>query len=296
MENIKMKYLKINMIAKHIFVLGSLALFLAGCGKNLIPSAEFGAYYTKINSGEAFEEFDRTGPHADIIIDFGKENGKVVFWRGTSYLPYFETTSGNKVMFDEVITRSGDGPETMPDLTNTYSIVKIVENTPEKVVINWRYLPQFGAGNPHTGVTADKFCEENFTFKPDGSVTRTIRKGEEKIDDWKDPTNQITQTLTITTTGFTNESETPAKKTYVPQAIEGNPVIAESVVEPAVWFKFDEAKGDVVVESKSGAELVIPGNKTQWRKGASGTAVQFDGHKNYITLPADKAHTRPFPA
>jgi len=37
--------------------------------------------------------------------------------------------------------------------------------------------------NPHTNVDAARFCEEYFTFTPEGTVTRTIRKGEEKIDD-----------------------------------------------------------------------------------------------------------------
>ena len=90
MENIKMKYLKIDLIAKHIVVLGSLALLLAGCSEPLTPSAEFGAYYTKINSGEKFEQFSRTGRHADIVVrDIGALNGRLGFWRGSSYLPYW---------------------------------------------------------------------------------------------------------------------------------------------------------------------------------------------------------------
>jgi len=250
---------------------------------------EFGAFYTKLNSGEEFEKYSRTGPYADIIVDLGADKGVVVFWRGTSYLPYLKTSAGEKTFFSEVIPRKGDGDEVMPDRTNHYSVVKIIENTPEKVVVHWRYLPEFIGGNPHTNVDAARFCEEYFAFTPDGIVTRTIRKGEEKIDDWKDPSNLLTQRLKISSKGIKVVKEIPAKKSYVASAIEGNPVVGRSVVEPAVWFKFDEAKGDITTESKSGIEVVIPGNKTQWRKGVSGTAVQFDGHKNFVTFPAENA-------
>jgi hypothetical protein len=250
---------------------------------------EFGAFYTKINSGEEFEKHSRTGPYADIVVDLGKKKGMVVFWRGTSYLPYLETQKGKRIPFDEVVPRDGDGNDIMPDRTNHYSIVKIIENTDDKVVVHWRYLPEFKGGNPHTGVQAANFCEEYFTFLSNGQVTRTIRKGEEKIDDWNDPANQITQTLHITRNGFKNKKEIPAVKTYVSEAIEGESVIENSVVDPALWFRFDEAKDDLTAESKSGIEMLIHGNKTQWRKGVSGTAVQFDGHKNYVAFPAEKA-------
>ena len=66
-------------------------------------------------------------------------------------------------------------------------------------------------------------------------------------------------------------------------------MVEKNVVEPAVWFKFDETKGDIIFESISGLETVIPGNKTQWRKGVSGTAVQFDGHKNFVAFPGRNA-------
>ncbi|MBW2675181.1 MAG: hypothetical protein JRD89_17525, partial [Deltaproteobacteria bacterium] len=54
-------------------------------------AADFGAYYTKVNFGEAFEKFSRTGPHADVVVrNIGEDAGRLVFWRGSSYLPYWE--------------------------------------------------------------------------------------------------------------------------------------------------------------------------------------------------------------
>ncbi len=34
---------------------------------------------------------------------------------------------------------------------------------------------------------------------------------------------------------------------------------------------------------------VVPGNKTPWRKGVSGTSIQFDGHKIFVSFPAKNA-------
>jgi hypothetical protein len=70
----------------------SIALLLAG-GLLLAGTAvagPFGAYYTKINSGEPFEQLSRTGAYADIVVDLPDLGRAFVFWRASSYLPYWE--------------------------------------------------------------------------------------------------------------------------------------------------------------------------------------------------------------
>jgi len=97
-----------------------------------VLAGELRAYYTKVNSGEAFEQYSRTGPYADIVIEVG--GGKFVFWRGSSYLPYWQTDEG-KWYVDEVIDRDGDGPTRRPDKVNTYSRVALIESSPAKAVV-----------------------------------------------------------------------------------------------------------------------------------------------------------------
>ena len=137
----------------------ALTLLLAA----LAPArAEFCAYYTKIHSGEAFEEFSRTGPEADIVVrDIGPDHGRFVFWRGSSYLPYFEA-KGGKWFVPELTERQGDGPRERPDNVNTYSVARIIESSPTKVVIHWRYLPKFEGTNPHyNAVNLPKHLKES---------------------------------------------------------------------------------------------------------------------------------------
>ena len=71
-------------------------------------ASDFYAYYTSIASNEDFEQYFRTGDHADLVLKLGNPEGRLVFWRGASYLPYWETGQG-RWFLDELIARRGDG-------------------------------------------------------------------------------------------------------------------------------------------------------------------------------------------
>ena len=106
---------------------------------------DFYAYYTKLSHGESWEKYSRTSEFADVIVHFGI--GQLVFWE----------TSNGKWPFEEIVPRKGDGTAQMPDRTNTYSNVKILEATENQIVLLWRYLPNFSAGNPHGNVSPKNF-------------------------------------------------------------------------------------------------------------------------------------------
>jgi len=247
----------------------------------------FGAFYTKIESGEEFEQYSRTGDFADIVVDLAKDNSKLVFWRGSSYLPYLESNKG-KWYVEEVIPRKGNGDGIMPDRINAYSHVKIIESTADRVIVHWRYLPEFSGLNPNLGMDSRKFVDEYFSITPDGMVTRSIRQGTEKFDDWRDPKNRITQIFTLKSSGIKNVSTTKPGKSEPSLPIKGSPVIEETVQTPVAWWKFDEAHGDLTRENMSGQESEIYGHKSLWKKGISGTALQFDGYNSFLTLPKNK--------
>ena len=203
---------------------------------------EFGAFYTRINSGEEFEKFARVRDHADIIVDLGKKNETFVFWRGSSYLPYLETANG-RFYVEEVIERSGDGTEQMPDRTNAYSVVKLIKSSPEEVVIHWRYLPEFTRGNPQQGVSADKFIDEYFYIKPDGNVRRTIRKGTKRIDEWRSLATMQVQTFNLTSTGIENVQIKEVKPKDLSEDVEQSPVVETTTAAPSSGGKWMRQKG-----------------------------------------------------
>jgi hypothetical protein len=257
---------------------------IGGCSGPV--AADFKAYYTSIDSGQEFERYSRTGPYADIIVALN--DGKFVFWRGSSYLPYWETDKG-KWYVDELIRRTGDGPAERPDKVNTYSRVIIAENSPDKVVICWRYLPQFGGTNPHIGVDATRFVEETYTIRADGLVSRNMKQGTPRIDSWLDHLNQTVETFTLTRNGVIDRKLRQPAASEPPADVQGNPIQQGYVVKPVRAWSFDEAKGDMAIEQFTNSKCQIAGHKSLWKKGVSATALQFDGYTSSVTLPASQA-------
>jgi hypothetical protein len=54
-------------------------------------AADLYAYYTRVDSGQPFERFERVDDYADIVVKLDKPDGRLVFCRATSYLPYWQT-------------------------------------------------------------------------------------------------------------------------------------------------------------------------------------------------------------
>ncbi len=249
-------------------------------------SNDFGAYYTHIVANDEFEKTSRTGDYSDIIVDLGKGNGRFIFWRGSSYLPYWDNKNGEKTFADEIIPRSGNGSKLMPDKVNSFSVVKIIENSPEKVVVHWRYLPVFTGQNPLKGKIATNFVDEYFSFSPDGKVTRTIKAGNYKFEDWADPKFEYLQTFNVSPNGISNIHITKPIRSLKAEKTAGRAFIAGSAFKPVAWFKFDEAYGDTTHEYLAKSVIPINGSKSYWRQGISGTSLQFDDVSTFLSLPA----------
>jgi hypothetical protein len=239
-----------------------------------------------------------------VVRNIGADGGRLAFWRGSSYLPYWEV-DGKKWFFEELTERAGDGPAKRPDNVNTYSRVRIVETSSDQVVVHWRYLPKFEGRNPHLNaanvpfqrdkvgdkepehlVDTTKFVDEYYTIKPDGSVTRTFKKGTEKYDAWTDPANHLTQTITLSSNGIQVNETSPAKTSSEPRRVEGAPVCDKTVIPPVRCWSFNEGLGDTTKESVFGAGSTIEGHRSYWKRGVSGTCLAFDGYTTAIRVPA----------
>ena len=132
-----------------------LALLLSATPGAAAPAPLF-AYHTKLATGADFERYSRTDAHPDIVVQLAEPPGRLVFWRGASYLPYWETSEG-KFALEAIVPRQGDGDATRPDRVNAFSRVWLVEDKPDRVTVCWRYLPEFQGGNPYGGVNYQNF-------------------------------------------------------------------------------------------------------------------------------------------
>ena len=265
-----------------------LALGALAFGGTPARAGDLGAYYSRVDSGETFEKYSRTGDDADIIVQLGAPEGRLVFWRGSSYRPYWETAQGRWPL-EEIVPRTGDGTATMPDRVNLFSHAEIIENTVAKVMVHWRYLSRFATGNPRGGLDPNNFVEELHTLTPEGRVTRVVKQGTQTIDEWNDPLNQITQILQLAKDGVTQISRQNPGHSTPPPPMSGLPKKGPVVARPCAWFQFDEGKGGATKESLSQLSITVPGHKALWKQGVSGTALEFDGYHTVVALPADRA-------
>ncbi len=146
---------------------------------------QFGAYYTRKNVDESWHRQSRTDEYADVSVRFGNGPEELVFWRGSSYLPYW-TTGETKVSLEEIIPRSGDGPAERPDKVNRYSRVRIIQSTPERVVVHWRYMPNMPENvGPENLPDQTRMVDEYFVVFPDRSVVRAVLAGQPRYEDWR---------------------------------------------------------------------------------------------------------------
>jgi len=133
---------------------------------------KFGASYTHL---KYFPEWDaqwRLSDDPDIVVQFDDSPVRVVFWRGTRYGPAWVMENGMWMGDQSIENFNGkDGcMEHMLDPRCRFSHVRIIENTPARVVVHWRYLPTSANGN-HSQVNPisgwEDWVDEYYTFYPD---------------------------------------------------------------------------------------------------------------------------------
>jgi len=138
----------------------------------------FGAYYTQL---QYYEEWDALWPvsdHPDVIVQFDESPIRVVFWRGLRYSPAWVTE--NSLWLADQSAESGNDEgcvEHMQDIHCLYSHVRIIENTPARAVVHWRYAPVSSRNNLWT--VEDRtgwawWVDEYYTFYPDGTGVRKV--------------------------------------------------------------------------------------------------------------------------
>ena len=215
-----------------------------------------------------------TGKYADIIINIGKGR-QFVFSRESSYLPYFKTQKG-KWFVEELVTRQ-------KDVACLYSYARIIANTPDKILIHWRYMPDLANLKPADVV------HEYFAISPDGSVSRKVRQATGWVDEW----TVTGQRLALGAGGIREVVLEPAhlvKSSDEP--VRGARVKDVAAGEPVAWLRFDEGLtggGYHTKDTVTGKSCAIEGNKRLWKRGVSGSALAFDGYHSKVALASSES-------
>jgi hypothetical protein len=105
----------------------------------------FGAFYTSLHYDPAWDAPRRVGPDTDVVVRFPQASIQLVFWQGANYIPAWVTENGRWYSdeFMEIYGKprcpDGEDCEPMSDKQVRYSHVDILESTPARAVIHWRY-------------------------------------------------------------------------------------------------------------------------------------------------------------
>lgn len=135
----------------------------------------FGAYYTRLSYSPGWDKLWHGSDLSDVVVKFENSPVKFVFWRGTGYIPGIVSENGIWST-EQSIENYGTGEcyEAMGDKQARYSHVRIIENTPARTVIHWRYAL---AGIKHNILHEDEngwgdWADEYWTIYPDGVAAR----------------------------------------------------------------------------------------------------------------------------
>jgi len=139
----------------------------------------FGAYHTRLKYYWEWDEHWRVADHPDVVIQFDSSPVRVVFWRGSRYSPAW-VTENNLWMADQSVEAWNNVEgcfEHMQDPKCLYSHVRVLENTPARIVVHWRYAPVSAYNHlwrvdERTGWAC--WVDEYYYFFPDQTGIRKI--------------------------------------------------------------------------------------------------------------------------
>ena len=201
-------------------------------------------------------------------------------------------------------------PEREIDYYVEYSYVRLIENSPEKIIVHWKYVPEFSkieiANENYNPTFIDgltNVVHEIYTIYPSGKVERKIMDGREtKYDDWKDGKSTHYQQIDLDENGITYgrligqilfiKDCQKTNKNELKKPISNNTIFSFSFDEGGGdFYEFDYVKWkdieEVVVDNtidQSNKKLApISGHGPLYKRGISGTSLSFDGYYTGVT-------------
>ncbi len=132
----------------------------------------FGATYKTLPFSDVWDPLWRDLPGSEIVVKFDSNPCSVVYWRGTNLAPNW-VTDNNRWMADQSSENGGKHgcSEHMADKQLRHCHARIIENTPARVLIHWRYpCVDVSYQNLNPGAWTDEY----HTIYPDGTGVRQV--------------------------------------------------------------------------------------------------------------------------
>lgn len=141
-----------------------------------IENPRFGASCCRLRYYDEYEEVQRSGDYADILVRFDLSPARLMFVHSNTYIPIW-VTENDKLISDQSVEINGKNGfyEVMMDKQNRYSHVRLLENNDARVVVHWRYAlcdRFYEIGRPDEMTGWGDWTDEYYTIYPDGVAVR----------------------------------------------------------------------------------------------------------------------------
>lgn len=139
----------------------------------------FGAFYTRLDYYDEWDALWRVEEKPDIFVRFDDSPVQFIFWRGTSFVPCWVNEKGIWYTNEWLETWGADVrscAEPIMDRHCRFSHVRLIENTPARVVIHWRYalVDTFYTFAAVTDDGRGEWADEYYIIYPDQVGVRKI--------------------------------------------------------------------------------------------------------------------------
>jgi len=140
----------------------------------------FGAFYKTLKYWTEWDNPRRIGDYADVVVQFDRSINRLVFWRGTTNVPHWTNEQNHWYENEFVERRAGDSglpggcAEPMQDHDSRFSNVRIIQSTPARAIVHWRYSPiDLGNNIPFIDKTGwGDWVDEYYYVYPDETCVR----------------------------------------------------------------------------------------------------------------------------
>ena len=218
----------------------------------------FGAYYATLKYDDLWDAPRRVGPDSDVVVRFDMSPIRLVFWQGTNYIPEWVTEDG-KWYSDEFVETGGlpgcpggQDCEPMSDKQNVYAHVRVIESTPARAVIHFRYgqceVEHNICANPDPFTGWTDSADDYYTVYPDGVAARRTVAWTSNFDTW----HEFQETMIINPPGTRPEDN-----------IQTDALTFENMKGKMATYSWE--RPPVVIPKPDDANIQMVNLKAQWK-------------------------------
>jgi hypothetical protein len=218
----------------------------------------FGGYYATLKYDELWDAPRRVGPASDVVVRFDQMPIRLVSWQGTNYIPAWVTENG-KWYTDEFVETGGlpgcplgMDCEPMSDKQNSYAHVRVLESTPARTVIHFRYgqceVEQSVCANPDPETGWTDWADDYYTVYPDGVAARKTVAWTSNFSTW----HEFQETIIINPPGTRPEDN-----------IETKALTLLNMKGESATYSWDQPP--TVIDKPSNANIQLVNLKSAWK-------------------------------